>query len=284
MIRQFKIGLGAAISIVGDDEQQWKQRIDLVRAQEPEFAEVWVEHWRGNQWLLHHKLKCLRTLLSGMETILHAPFLWTSLITPLEVVRRYTLQELQATIRLGAALGSHGVTVHGGVFHAQYLRKEVNVKAIIAENLQELLPLAQETGQFLAVENLPLVGGLPRGIIVYPGRCEDLLEISSLIPGIRVTLDIGHALQNNEAPGKNLPQLLPILSNIHLHDCNSQGQAHQPLGTGVLELNTFLHALMEEGYKHYLTLEVSDPNEDKRLIQASYQLLRQSLAALEGRD
>jgi sugar phosphate isomerase/epimerase len=163
-----------------------------------------------------------------------------------------------------------------------YLRTEATAKAIITENLQQLVPLAEKSGQFLGLENLPPVGGLPRSL-VYPSKCADLIEISALVPGIKVTLDVGHALQNNEAPVENLHRLLPILANIHLHNCNAQGQAHQALGAGVLELNALLCSLMEEGYGRYLTLEVFDPSEDKRLIQTSYQLLRQSIAALESR-
>jgi sugar phosphate isomerase/epimerase len=282
MTRQFKLGLGAVISLVGDDEQRWEEQAALVRAEEAEFAEVWVEHWRGNRWLLERKLSRLRQLLAGMEVILHGPFLWTSLITPTVAVRRYTLEELRATIELGAALGARGLTVHGGVFYAHYLRTEADGKAIILENLQELLPLARQTGQFLAVENLPPLAGLPRSM-VYPAQCADLLELTSLVPGLRATLDVGHLLQSNEAPVENLPRLLPILANIHLHSCNAQGQAHQPLGAGVLELEAFLQALLEGEYAGYLTLEVSDPTEDKRLIHASYRLLRQAVPSLGSR-
>lgn len=277
--RQFKIGLGAVASIVGDDEQLWERSIALARAQEPECVEIWVEHWRGNRWLIEHRLERLKKLLAGLEIILHAPFLWTSLVTPTEAIRRYTLEELRATLELGEALGSRGVTVHGGLFQAHYLRPEVSAKIIIVENLQKLLPLAQKTGQFLAVENLPPAGGLPRSM-VYPGQCEDLIELSSLVPGLKATLDIGHALQNNEAPVESLPRLLPILANIHLHNCNAQGQAHQPLDTGVLELQALLRTLLEREYSGYLTLEVFDPNEDKCSIRTSYDLLSRSLAAL----
>lgn len=277
--RQFKIGLGALVSIVGDDEQRWERGVALALAQEPECVEVWVEHWRGNRWLIEHRLKRLKKLLAGLEIILHAPFLWTSLVTPTEPVRRYTLEELRATLELGEELGSRGVTVHGGLFQAHYLRPEASAKAIIVENLQELLPLAQRAGQFLAVENLPPAGGLPRSM-AYPSRCEDLVEISSLVPGVKATLDIGHALQNNEAPVESLPHLLPILANIHLHNCNAEGQAHQPLNAGVLELQALLRTLLEREYSGYLTLEVFDPNEDKRSIRTSHELLSQSLAAL----
>ncbi|MEM3647269.1 MAG: sugar phosphate isomerase/epimerase family protein [Thermofilum sp.] len=277
--RQFKIGLGAVVSIVGDNEQQWERLVTFARALGPECVEVWVEHWRGNRWLIERKLKRLKRLLDGLEIILHAPFLWTSLITPTEAIRRYTLEELKATIELAEALDSRGVTIHGGVFQAHYLRQEVNTKSIIVENLQELLPLAQRAGQFLAVENLPPAGGLPRSI-VYPNQCADLIELSSLVPGLKATLDIGHALQNNEAPIASLPRLIPILANIHLHNCNTQGQAHQPLDSGVLELQALLRTLLEREYSGYLTLEVFDPNEDKRFIRTSYELLRQSLATL----
>ncbi|MCR4404267.1 MAG: sugar phosphate isomerase/epimerase [Candidatus Acetothermia bacterium] len=282
MARRFKLGLGAVISLVGDDERQWEEQAALVRSEEAEFAEVWVEHWRGNRWLLEKKVGRLNRLLEGMEVILHAPFLWSSLITPTVAVRRYTLEELRATIELGAALGARGLTVHGGVFYAPYLRTEADGKAILAENLGELLPLAQGTGQFLAVENLPAWTGLPRSM-VYPSQCADLLELASLAPGVRATLDIGHVLQSNEAPVENLPRLLPILANIHLHSCNAQGQAHQPLGAGVLELEALLQALLQGGYEGYLTLEVSDPTADHRLIRDSYRLLQRSVAGLEGR-
>ncbi len=281
MLRQYKIGIGALISIVGDDERQWKQRIDIFRDQDAEFAEVWVEHWRGIQWLVENKVERLQSLLAGIDIILHAPFGWHSLITPTKAIREYTMGELRATLELGEALGGRGVTVHGGALHVHYLRREASAKELLEANLRELLPLAQRTGQFLAVENMPGLEGLPR-TLVYPARCADLLEVTSMVPGVTCTLDVGHAFQNSEAPVQELRSLLPILSNIHLHDYNNQGKAHRSLGTGALELDALLDVLMEGGYSGYLTLEVFDTDDSKTLIRNSYRYLRNKLESTAG--
>ncbi len=280
MAREFKIGIGALISIVGDDVTQWQNRVDIFRQQDAEFGEVWLEPWRGVHWMLDEKLPTLEKLLSGIEIILHAPFQWSSLITPVQAIRDWTLKELRATISLGEALGARGVTVHGGFFYIPYLRREVDAKAILAENLESLLPLAERAGQFLAVEN---IHGSEQRRLGYPVSAQDLKEIAAAVPGIRCTFDIGHAYQNGEPPIERLKSVLPHVANIHLHDFNNRGEAHLPLESGVLELDAILSLLLDEGYGGYVTLEVFDFEENKPRIRESYRCLRRRVSALSSR-
>ncbi|MDD4903841.1 MAG: sugar phosphate isomerase/epimerase [Candidatus Bipolaricaulis sp.] len=279
---RFLVGIGAVVSVVGDDASVWERRTELAAGEGPDYLEVWVEHWRGNRFLLEERGPDLRRILSALPVILHAPFLWSSLVTPHPALREYALGEAMATIDLAEFLGAKVVTLHGGVVYAKPLLPEARPDEILAENLDRLVRRARSAGTTLAIENCPGVGGLPPAV-VYPKTTADLCAVVARTPGVRATLDIGHALQNNESPVAALRRALPVLENIHLHDMTSQGVAHQELGTGVLDVDDFLQELVDGAYQGHLTLEVSDPSDDKAKILRSFRLVRASLARILGR-
>ena len=269
----FKIGLGAVVSIVGDDETIWRNRCEIARQEDPDFIEVWIEHWRGNGWLLEQKAGTLKEMFAGIDVILHAPFLCTSLVAPDLHMRAITMDEMDATIRLGEILEADVITVHGGYFYAEHLRREVRASDILAENLGQLVKKARVAGTRIAIENLPAEEET-LAVCCYPRTTQDLVDVVGAVDGVLATLDIGHALQNNEAPLRALDRVLPILANIHLHDMTSDGIAHRGLGEGVLDVRRCVELLCEKDYTGHLTLEVSDSSETKAHVVESFRILR----------
>ncbi|MGD9675713.1 MAG: sugar phosphate isomerase/epimerase family protein [Candidatus Bipolaricaulia bacterium] len=273
-----KLGIGALVSIVGDDQTIWHRRCELAERAAPEFVEVWIEHWRGNRWLLEQHGEELRALLRAFQVLVHAPFLWTSLIAPEEPMRRRTLDEMKATLDLCALLRAEVMTVHGGVTYADDLRRETCARDILQENLQELAAYGQRAGVVVAVENLQGERGILSSVC-YPRTTDDLVRLVERVPHARGTLDIGHTLQNDEPPLAALRRALPILANIHLHDMSSDGQAHRALGEGVLDLDAVVDVLVAGQYSGYVTVEVSDRSESKERILESYRRLTAAVAA-----
>lgn len=274
-----KLGIGALVSIVGDDQAIWRRRCELAEQAAPDFVEVWIEHWRGNRWLLEQHGGDLRALLRAFRVLVHAPFLWTSLIAPEEPMRSRTLEEMKATIDVCALLRAEVMTVHGGATYADDLRKETCAQDILQENLRELVAYGRRAGVVVAVENLQAERGILSSLC-YPRTTNDLVRLVEKVPHARGTLDIGHAMQNDEPPLAALRCALPILANIHLHDMSSDGQAHRALGEGVLDLDAVVDVLVAGQYSGYVTVEVSDRSESKGRIFESY---RRLAAAVDAR-
>ena len=133
------------------------------------------------------------------------------------------------------------------------------------KSIYELLPLAQELGLGLMIENLP--GGF--------NTREQLAELLDPIPELALHLDIGHAnlgLDHNSS-AEILAAYGGRLRHVHLHD-NKGGNAdlHLPLGTGTIDLIAQVRALKTAEYDGTVTLEVFSP--DKRHLQYSKELLR----------
>src|SRR5207237_1970735 len=79
----------------------------------------------------------------------------------------------------------------------------------LAERLREVLPVAEELGLALAVENH------------QDATTEDLIrlyEMSGSSPAFGITLDTGNPLSVGEEPVEAAERLAPLVRHIHLKD------------------------------------------------------------------
>ena len=95
---------------------------------------------------------------------------------------------------------------------------------LLGESLQALLPVVQETGVLLALENLPTWEAIPSEL-----ESEQLMKRFHGA-GIRLWWDIGHA-QIRENLGfinaaRWLRRLAPFIAGMHIHDVAPPGQDH----------------------------------------------------------
>ena len=134
------------------------------------------------------------------------------------------------------------------------------------QSLRELLPVAQEHGIGLMMENLP-------GSFNTARQVSELLDP---IPELGLHLDIGHAnlLVELNSTDELLAAYGKRLRHVHLHD-NKGGNAdlHLPLGAGTLETDHYVRSLQAVGYDDTITLEVFTA--DRRHLEYSVEVLRQ---------
>ena len=129
-------------------------------------------------------------------------------------------------VRMAARGEQYGEPYEALKLKAQIARDKKAPRQIgfLAESLDQLLPVVQETGVLLALENLPTWEAIPSE-----------LEGTQLMKrfhgsGIRLWWDIGHA-QIRENLGfinaaRWLRRLAPFIAGMHIHDVEPPGQDH----------------------------------------------------------
>ncbi len=186
-----------------------------------------------------------------------APRPHPELYTPASTDRRereFAVTHISRTLRFAAEIGARVVVCHSGnvdmpkhtfdlvrmASHGEQFGEpyeNLKLKAQIArdkkaprqiellgESLQALLPVVQETGVLLALENLPTWEAIPSEL-----ESEQLMKRFHSA-GIRLWWDIGHA-QIRENLGfinaaRWLRRLSPFIAGMHIHDVEPPGQDH----------------------------------------------------------
>jgi sugar phosphate isomerase/epimerase len=168
--------------------------------------------------------------------------------------REYAITHISKTLRFAAEVGARVVVCHSGnvdmpkhsfdlvrmaargeqfgeAYEALKLKAQIarDKKAprqieYLADSLQKLVPVVQETGVQLALENLPTWEALPSEL-----EAEQLMKRFHSA-GIRLWWDIGHA-QIRENLGfinasRWLRRLAPWIAGMHVHDVVPPGQDH----------------------------------------------------------
>lgn len=199
----------------------------------------------------------------GLSVVGHTAY-YLPLCSPFESLRRAAVQELKLCLEAFGQLGVRWMNLHPDRQAPLHDRKFVIERNL--QSIRELLPVAQEHGLGLMIENLP-------------GNFNTARQVSELldpIPELGLHLDIGHAnlLVELNCTDELLASYGRRLRHVHLHD-NKGGNAdlHLPLGAGTLETDHYVRSLQAVGYDDTITLEVFTP--DRRHLAYSLEVLRQ---------
>lgn len=194
------------------------------------------------------------------------PELWT-LTDPDEDVRRRAVEHTTKTLRFAAEMGAGFVVVHGGYvriknrtrklirlaeagrqggfwwrWHRRRLdaaREKAAARHIdwLAAGLEQLLPVCEEVGVAIALENLPSWEAIPSEV-----EFEKLaLRFNS--PRLRYWHDFGHGQIRENLGFTNhfrlLEKLQPVLGGFHIHDVAAPAEDHVPPGRGMIDFSAF---------------------------------------------
>ncbi len=92
----------------------------------------------------------------------------------------------------------------------------------------------------------------------------DLAEAVAAVPGIGITLDVGHGQLLSEVNTSFgiIRDLMPSIKHLHVHD-NRGGHGvkddlHLPVGEGIVDFVSIFNSLLLRGYSGTLTLEVEN--------------------------
>jgi sugar phosphate isomerase/epimerase len=210
-------------------------------------------------------LRAVRSALEehGLSVVGHTAY-YLPLCSPFESLRRAAVHELKLCLEAFGQLGARWMNLHPDRQAPLHDRKFIIERNI--QSLRELMPVAQEHGVGLMIENLP-------GSFNTARQVSELLDP---VPELGLHLDIGHAnlLVELNSTDELLAAYGKRLRHVHLHD-NKGGNAdlHLPLGSGTLETEHYVRSLQAVGYDDTITLEVFTP--DRRHLEYSKDVLRQ---------
>jgi sugar phosphate isomerase/epimerase len=207
--------------------------------------------------------------------------------------REFAVHHISRTLRFAAEVGAKVVVCHSGnvdgpkysfdlvrlaargeqfgepyenlKLKAQLARDKKAPRQIeyLAESLEKLVPVVQETGVQLALENLPTWEAIPSEL-----ESEKLMKRFQAA-GIRLWWDIGHA-QIRENLGfinasRWLKRLVPHVAGFHVHDVAPPGQDHLMPPRGKVDFPALAEFVRPD---KVLVLEPSPDTETAHIVRA----------------
>jgi len=237
---------GSFLNILSFDPVDWDRQLAVADSLEGlDHLEVWLE------WIPESRveLRSVQRILDGRKVTFHGPFVGMSLVSPWDELRQISEARIARACEVASSCGARSVTVHSGsTFFTTNHSQALDWLASSLERLTKDLDSID-----LLIENMMRRAGVMYEPVVAVNDMRSLIE---RYPDVRFTLDVGHAIQSGLDPGGMLSAIGSSLSNIHLHDGISAGQAHLELGAGELDLDQFVQDLVRSDYRGLLSLEV----------------------------
>ena len=165
-------------------------------------------------------------------------------------------------VRIASELGSEVMscwsgTARPGVDPAVLWRR-------VVDGLGPVLDLADAFGVVVCVEPEP---GM------FLATLDDVLELRDRLGApehLRVTLDLGHLVCNEpRTPAETVRAAGPLLANVQVDDMVRDVHEHLELGTGDLDLDPVLGALVESGYSGLACVELPRHSHAAPVVAAS---------------
>ena len=159
------------------------------------------------------------------------------------------------SVEIFRKLGAEKITVHPS--NSKNRDGTGNFPALIKNNIESL----KKINAFCESLNIQLL--LENKIRPPFNKATDFLHITEEIPGIKITLDTGHAELTSPTEGDNFLKLLThVIGHIHLHD-TFNGYDHL-FFDNTDKLNIWLAKLRKCGYNQTVTLEMFDKLKDNK--------------------
>lgn len=234
--------VGAFLNITGPEPQRWRQDLSALDELAVSHLELWLEYMPARSELVE-----LVGLLRGRRTIMHGPFIGMSLGTDWEALAAISLDRCRRAIEVAGLIGCEVLTLHAGQ-HGSFDDRLLAIERVA----ERLAPFGRLNRPIIAVENMPIRTGASAETLT---RAEDISALATCAGELRLTLDVGHCLQNREDPVLVFERFKDNIHNIHLHDGTAGGSAHKALGVGELDLPAFLQALEASHYDRFLSIE-----------------------------
>jgi sugar phosphate isomerase/epimerase len=147
----------------------------------------------------------------------------------------------------------------------------------LAEGLAPVLALARDAGVQVAFEPEP--GMFIERPSEYDALCE---HMGAGADELGLTLDVGHLLVTGDLPvGDVVRRWAPRLVHVHLDDIAGGVHEHRMFGTGDLDLEETLSALIEVGYDGMAAVELS--RDSHRGADAAAEALVKLRGAVSGK-
>lgn len=251
--------VGAFLNLTAFEPERWREGLAELDELGVAHLELWLEFEPAPR-----EVALLEALLAGRRTIMHGPFIGMSLSTHWEDLAALSLGRAHRAVEVAGVLRCEVVTLHAGPF-----AKFEGHRQALARLAERFARFSRISSPAVALENLPARAGASADAVAGIGDLEQMIES---LPGLSVTLDVGHCLQNGEDPRPFIERHSERIVDIHLHDGEPGGGAHRALGAGELPLHELLSCLDAVGYRGFLTVETLSAEDLRSSLQALWAL------------
>ena len=170
-------------------------------------------------------------------------------------MRQMTLGLLRQFIALAGDLGSHAVVLGPGKPNPLMPMPRAQMLEHFHRALRELVPLAEDCGTAIVVENMPFA--------FLPGIQEMLAALDEHgDPSIGVVYDIANGHFVKEDIAASLRLCADRLKVVHVSDTNQTLYRHDAVGLGTVDFAVVPPVLREIGFTQRPVLEIIDANPD----------------------
>jgi len=186
----------------------------------------------------------------GVKTSVHAPFADVNIASPVKIFRRKILERLKKSIMYASQLESEIWIFHPGLKTGLSMFYPSLDWKINLDSVRILAEYAESMDIKIAIENMP------KNVPAVLKNPEDFAEFfKELDLDVGFVLDVGHAHMSGSIM-EFLKKLKDKLTYMHIHDNNGKIDSHMAIGTGTIDWDNVVKAIMQIKYDGIITLEV----------------------------
>ena len=164
-------------------------------------------------------------------------------------MRQYSLDMLRGIVRLAGELGAPAVVLGPGKPNPLFPLAAETMMGWFFQALDALVPLAEQAGTSLVVENMPFA--------FLPGAAELMDALARYgHGGIGVVYDVANAVFIGEDLTQGFARVQPRLRLVHLSDTGRGAYRHDPVGMGIVPFGDVPACLAAAGYRELCVLEI----------------------------
>ena len=196
---------------------------------------------------------------SNVKVSIHAPYSDVNLAAFDPATRKYSIDLFLEIFEIASELDIDVVTIHPGHIGPIQSYDKARVEKLTRKSLEEISSHAREFSTTIALENMPDM----RGTI-----CRTADEMKRMLDSldIRMCLDVGHA--NIAGQMRELLDLGPQFSNVHVHDNDGTKDQHLELGKGNIDFGEVVSGL--GGYSGNFIIEARSPDMESAVRSKNY--------------
>jgi L-ribulose-5-phosphate 3-epimerase len=236
------------------------------------FTNFELMMYPGHLWPAHIDAKSRRDLRDFMAGeglrvgTLNMPNVDLNVAAATEEMRAMSLGILRGVVGLAADLGADGVVIGTGKANPLFPMKMERMVEHFYKALDELVPLAQEQGTAIFVENMPFA---------FLPRIEQMLQALDQYGDERigVVYDVanGHFMKEDICDG--LLACASRLRVVHLSDTNQSVYRHDAVGLGTVDFSPVPAMLEKLGFKQKPVLEIISEDPDAAIELSARRLV-----------
>jgi sugar phosphate isomerase/epimerase len=164
-------------------------------------------------------------------------------------MRAYTLDLLRGVVALAGDLEVPGVVIGPGKANPLFPAPKDRLTSYFHQALDVLVPLAEQAGTGLWVENMPFA---------FLPAADELMQAIDAYGNddIGVVYDVANGVFIGEDPAVGLERVKARLRLVHLSDTTTKVYRHDPVGQGDVRFAEVPAALRAVGYEELPMLEI----------------------------